>query len=83
MIITMGKGNPFFPQKKEWPAHGAGSLTHLALVLAGLLSHPLRSPRQILLSVASVETRGWRFVGEKNEDWKERKTLIIKPGFHI
>jgi hypothetical protein len=56
MIITMGKGNPFFPQKKEWPAHGAGSLTHLALVLAGLLSHPLRSPRQILLSVASVVT---------------------------
>lgn len=43
-----------WPQRSEKLYDASGSLTHLALVLAGLLSHPLRSPRQILLSVASV-----------------------------
>lgn len=43
-----------WPQRSEKLYDASGSLTHLALVLAGLLSDPLRSPRQILLSVASV-----------------------------
>ncbi|CAJ1372838.1 unnamed protein product [Effrenium voratum] len=40
-----------WPERSEKLYDASGSLTHLALIVAGLVFDPLRSPRQIMLSV--------------------------------
>lgn len=80
------RGTPFFHRKRNgqrmvqvpwhtWPWSW--------LVCWAILCAVLGRSCWALHQWSLVETRGWRFVGKKNEDWKERKTLIIKPGFHI
>eukprot|EP00913_Durusdinium_trenchii_P022703 g21322.t1 len=43
-----------WPQRSEKLYDASGSLTHLALILTALLLEPLKSPRQILLSLCAV-----------------------------
>ncbi|CAK8990024.1 unnamed protein product [Durusdinium trenchii] len=73
-----------WPQRSEKLYDASGSLTHLALILTALLLEPLKSPRQILLSLCAVVwcTRLGTFLFNRiAQDGKDTRFTELKKNF--
>jgi len=88
-LIAFGLQWGFFllqgwPQRSEKLYDASGSLTHLSIILAGLLHDPVRSPRQILLSIFAVVwcTRLGTFLFNRiSQDSKDSRFTELKEEF--
>ncbi|CAE7673259.1 unnamed protein product, partial [Symbiodinium pilosum] len=88
-LIAFGLQWGFFllqgwPQRSEVLYDASGSLTHLSIVLAALLSDPVRTPRQTILSIFAVVwcTRLGTFLFNRiSQDSKDSRFTDLKTEF--